>query len=83
MILYSILLLSFTLLTSGTLGERKVKPTIWLIGDSTVKNGSGKGAGGLWGWGDYLYRQFDTTKISIKNNALGGRSSRTFISEGL
>jgi len=83
MIRYSILLLSFILLTSGTTGERKVKPTIWLIGDSTVKNGSGKGAGGLWGWGDYLYRQFDTTKISIKNNALGGRSSRTFISEGL
>lgn len=83
MIRYSFLLLSFILLTSGTTGERIVKPTIWLIGDSTVKNGSGKGAGGLWGWGDYLYRQFDTTKISIKNNALGGRSSRTFISEGL
>lgn len=83
MIRYSFLLLSFILLTSGITGERIVKPTIWLIGDSTVKNGSGKGAGGLWGWGDYLYRQFDTTKISIKNNALGGRSSRTFISEGL
>lgn len=71
------------LLSSGTPGEKKQKPTIYLIGDSTVKNGSGKGAGGLWGWGDYLYQQFDTTKISIKNYALGGRSSRTFISEGL
>jgi lysophospholipase L1-like esterase len=37
----------------------------------------------LWGWGDYLYTQFDTTKISVRNYALGGRSSRTFISEGL
>jgi lysophospholipase L1-like esterase len=83
MIRYSILFLSFVLLTSGTSGERKVKPTVWLIGDSTVKTGNGKGAGGLWGWGDFLYRQFDTMKISIKNYALGGRSSRTFISEGL
>lgn len=73
MIRYSILILSVMFLSSGTTGERKVKPTIWLIGDSTVKNGSGKGAGGLWGWGDYLYRQFDTTKISVKNYALGGR----------
>jgi rhamnogalacturonan acetylesterase len=83
MIRYSILILSVLVLTAGTLGEKKQKPTIWLIGDSTVKNGSGKGAGGLWGWGDFLNRQFDTTKISIKNYALGGRSSRTFISEGL
>ena len=46
MIKYSILLLSAMLLSSGTIGEKKVKPTVWLIGDSTVKNGSGKGAGG-------------------------------------
>lgn len=83
MIRYSIMLLFAIFLSTGTTGEKKVKPTVWLIGDSTVKNGTGKGAGGLWGWGDYLYKQFDTTKISIKNCALGGRSSRTFISEGL
>jgi rhamnogalacturonan acetylesterase len=83
MIRYSVLILSVMILSSGTLGEKRPKPTIWLIGDSTVKNGSGKGAGGLWGWGDFLYQQFDTTKVSIKNYALGGRSSRTFISEGL
>lgn len=80
---YSILLLSFVLLTSGTTGERDSKLTVWLIGDSTVKNGTGKGSDGLWGWGDYLYTQFDTTKISVRNRALGGRSSRTFITEGL
>lgn len=79
----SILILAVMLLSSWTLGEKKLKPTIWLIGDSTVKNGSGKGEGGLWGWGDYLYQQFDTAGITIKNYALGGRSSRTFISEGL
>ena len=79
---YILLLLSVFFLTSGTAGEKKVKPVIYLIGDSTVKNGSGRGDGGLWGWGDYLYTQIDTSKISIKNHAIGGRSSRTFISEG-
>jgi rhamnogalacturonan acetylesterase len=71
------------LLSAGVTPGKKPKPTIHLIGDSTVKNGSGKGEGGLWGWGDYLHTQFDTSKISIRNWALGGRSSRTFISEGL
>lgn len=59
------------------------KPVVVLVGDSTVKNGSGKGEGGLWGWGDFLAEHFDTTKIDIQNHALGGRSSRTFITQGL
>jgi lysophospholipase L1-like esterase len=58
--------------------EKKEKPTIWIIGDSTVKNGQGDGAGGLWGWGDFIVQYFDTTKIAIRNHALGGTSSRTF-----
>lgn len=80
---YSFLILSLMLLSSGIAEDKTQKPTLWLIGDSTVKNGKGDGAGGLWGWGDYLCQQFDTSKITIKNRALGGRSSRTFISEGL
>lgn len=80
---YSLLIIAALLLTSGTLGEKKAKPTLFIIGDSTVKNGRGDGAGGLWGWGDFMYEQLDTAKISIKNFALGGRSSRTFITEGL
>lgn len=59
------------------------KPTLYLIGDSTVKNGKGKGDGGLWGWGNFIDRSFDTTKISIRNEALGGTSSRTFQTMGL
>jgi rhamnogalacturonan acetylesterase len=58
------------------------KPVVYLIGDSTVKNGKGNGDGGLWGWGNFLSLHFDTTKIIIKNNAVGGRSSRTFQTEG-
>ena len=58
------------------------KPTLYLIGDSTVKNGKGKGDGGLWGWGDFLAESFDTTKIAVQNHALGGTSSRTFRTQG-
>lgn len=58
------------------------KPTLYIIGDSTVKNGSGKGADSLWGWGDQIAPLFDTTRINIANHAIGGRSSRTFITEG-
>ena len=77
------MLIALFFLTAGIAPEKKPKPTIYLIGDSTVKNGSGKGEGGLWGWGNYLHTQFDTSKVTIRNYALGGRSSRTFISEGL
>lgn len=63
--------------------SKKEKPTLFVIGDSTVKNGGGRGDGGLWGWGDFLYEKFDTTKIKIENHARGGRSSRTYMTEGL
>ena len=80
---YLFLIISMFFLTAGILGEKSVKPTLYIIGDSTVKNGNGNGAGGLWGWGDFMYEKLDTMKISIKNFARGGRSSRTFITEGL
>ncbi|HEX3626151.1 MAG TPA: GDSL-type esterase/lipase family protein [Verrucomicrobiae bacterium] len=53
-------------------------PTLYLIGDSTVRNGQGTGTGGQWGWGDLLAPYFDTNKINVLNRALGGTSSRTF-----
>ncbi|MCH7397814.1 rhamnogalacturonan acetylesterase [Belliella sp. DSM 107340] len=59
------------------------KPTLYLIGDSTVKNGQGDGAGGLWGWGDFITPFFDQEKIKVENHALGGTSSRTFQTYGL
>lgn len=59
------------------------KPTLFLIGDSTVKNGKGKGDGALWGWGSFLDGFFDLDKITIENHALGGTSTRTFRSKGL
>src|SRR5687768_1827122 len=61
---------------------QKQKPVLYIIGDSTVKNGSGTGQQNLWGWGSFIAGYFDTTKINVENHAIGGRSSRTFITEG-
>jgi len=57
----------------------KLLPTLYIIGDSTVNN-SGEG---MQGWGNVIDQHFDTTKIHIVNRARGGRSSRTFLTEGL
>ncbi|MEN9684498.1 MAG: hypothetical protein RLZZ28_284 [Bacteroidota bacterium] len=58
------------------------KPVLYIIGDSTVKNSDGTGKNGQWGWGTVIDLQFDTSRISILNHAIGGRSSRTFITDG-
>lgn len=57
-------------------------PSIVLIGDSTVRNGRGDGAGGQWGWGDSLGHFFDPARINVVNRAVGGLSSRTFLTQG-
>jgi lysophospholipase L1-like esterase len=54
-------------------------PTLFLVGDSTVRNGHGDGAGGQWGWGEPLVDYFDATKINVVNRAIGGLSSRTYM----
>jgi rhamnogalacturonan acetylesterase len=60
----------------------KEKPVLYIIGDSTVKNSDGSGRNGQWGWGSLIGGYFDSTKIDVRNHAIGGRSSRTFITEG-
>jgi lysophospholipase L1-like esterase len=57
-------------------------PTLFLIGDSTVRNGRGDGANGQWGWGDELASHFDLARINVVNRAIGGLSSRTFLTQG-
>jgi len=57
-------------------------PTLFLIGDSTVRNGHGDGANGQWGWGEPLVDLFDTSKINVVNRAIGGLSSRTYLTQG-
>ena len=53
--------------------------TLFIIGDSTVRNGTK----GQVGWGDPIAEFFDQSKIRVVNRALGGRSSRTYLTEGL
>lgn len=55
-------------------------PTLWLIGDSTVRNGSlGDGTNlNQWGWGAPLTFYFDPAKVNVVNRALGGTSARSF-----
>ena len=57
-------------------------PALFLIGDSTVRNGRGDGTQGQWGWGDFLGAYFNPEKINVVNRAVGGTSSRSFLNEG-
>lgn len=61
-------------------------PSLILIGDSTVRNGrddgQGKGAAGQWGWGNPLAAWFDPARVNVVNRAVGGLSSRTYITSG-
>ena len=70
-----LLLLVFT----GSSSAQQNLPTLFIIGDSTVRNS----ADGQQGWGEPIKELFDTTRINVVNRARGGRSSRTFQSEGL
>lgn len=74
LIITAIMVLAFTL--------DKHKPVFYIIGDSTVRNGDGTGKNGQVGWGTVIDVYFDTSKITVLNNAIGGRSSRTFITDG-
>jgi len=57
-------------------------PSLFLVGDSTVRNGHGTGSDGLWGWGAPIADLFDPAKINVVNRAIGGLSSHTYISAG-
>jgi rhamnogalacturonan acetylesterase len=53
-----------------------VLPTLFIVSDSTARNGANLG------WGDHLAQYFDTTRINVANRAVAGRSSRTYYNEG-
>lgn len=61
-------------------------PSLILIGDSTVRNGrddgQGKGPAGQWGWGHLIAQSFDPNKVNVVNRAVGGLSSRTYLTSG-
>jgi rhamnogalacturonan acetylesterase len=77
-----LLLLPLVVAALLSFDKQKKKPVLYITGDSTVRNGDGRGSNQQWGWGSFMADHFDTSKISIRNHAIGGRSSRTFINEG-
>lgn len=59
--------------------RRAALPTIWIAGDSTAA----KGPATATGWGVPFSKLVETEKVNVVNGARGGRSSRTFVTEGL
>lgn len=59
--------------------RRATLPTIWIAGDSTAAKGSGTATG----WGLPFSGLLELSKVNVVNGARGGRSSRTFVTEGL
>jgi lysophospholipase L1-like esterase len=64
--------------TPATAGS---KPTLWLIGDSTMNNNGNGGLG--WAAPNAVGKLFDPAKLTVQNKARGGRSARSYYSEGL
>ena len=59
--------------------RRGSNPVLFLVGNSTMRNGTlGNGNNGQWGWGYYAEEFFNKNMITVENQALGGTSSRTF-----
>lgn len=60
-------------------------PTLWIVGDSTADQSIDRrheGFAGVQGWGVFLPAFFDASRLNVVDIARGGRSSRTFITEG-
>jgi rhamnogalacturonan acetylesterase len=75
---YGLVLMAVLVVSFAFSPPAKRKPTVFLIGDSTMKNGKRTGENTVWGWGSFLANSFDTTRIRVENAAVVGTSSRTF-----
>lgn len=74
-----ILLVTSIFLSIFTFAQKK--PTLFLIGDSTMANKENPDKNPEHGWGQVL-PQFMTSGIEIQNHAMNGRSSKSFRTEG-
>jgi rhamnogalacturonan acetylesterase len=72
-----LVLASIFVIATSFLFLKKDRPTLYIIGDSTVRNTNRPQCG----WGEMIGEFLDTTQISISNQAMAGRSTRTFIKE--
>lgn len=63
----------------GRAQEAAAKPSIFVCGDSTVKNsGNGRNGQPAAGWGTPIAGFFDAQKVEVKNVGHAGRSSLTY-----
>lgn len=74
--IHRIILLLFVTASSFILLPQQ-KPTLYIIGDSTVRNTNRPQCG----WGEMMAELMDTAQLRISNQAMAGRSTRTFIKE--
>jgi len=74
-----ILLVTSIFLSIFTFAQKK--PTLFLIGDSTMANKENPDKNPEHGWGQVL-PQYMTSGIEIQNHAMNGRSSKSFRTEG-
>lgn len=61
--------------------REKGKPVVFITGDSTVKN-KDKDKDDMWGWGSQAGTILDAKKVTWVNEAMAGRSTRSYIREG-
>jgi lysophospholipase L1-like esterase len=68
----------------GVLGAARgaPRPTLWLVGDSTMATRADTTRTWERGWGQLLPRFLDTTRVAVRNHAANGRSTRSFRAEG-
>jgi lysophospholipase L1-like esterase len=66
---------------TGTYPVSAGTPTIYLAGDSTCQTYAAN-ASDQQGWGQRFQEFFDPNDVVVVNKAMGGRSSKSYISEG-
>lgn len=72
---YILALLAIVVATSAFIQQ---KPTLYMVGDSTMHNNDKE----LWGWGTTIAGLLDTNRITVVNSAMAGRSTRSYTREG-
>lgn len=63
------------------MSRKKGCPVVFTIGDSTVKN-EDCDPESMWGWGSVIGELLDSSRVTVENHAMAGRSARTFLDEG-
>ena len=73
------MLLMLSMVVSAAHSMNAALPTLFVAGDSTAAKSP---VAQQEGWGEPLVDYFDASKINVVNVAYGGRSSRTFVTQG-